>query len=98
GHGWLHICSDPAVWGAYVAIPCVLGFFVLRRKGEREVTARKDIEELQRTNAELKARFAELEGSEELFRLYIDGTKDYAIYLLDTTGRIVSWNPGAERV
>jgi PAS domain S-box-containing protein len=31
-HGWLHVLSDLGVWSAYVAIPCVLGFFVLRRK------------------------------------------------------------------
>jgi PAS domain S-box-containing protein len=32
GHGWLHVVSDLGVWSAYVAIPCVLGYFVLRRK------------------------------------------------------------------
>jgi PAS domain S-box-containing protein len=32
GHGWLHILSDLGVWSAYVAIPCVLAFFVLRRR------------------------------------------------------------------
>jgi two-component system, sensor histidine kinase and response regulator len=32
GHGWLHILSDLGVWSAYLAIPCVLGYFVLRRK------------------------------------------------------------------
>ena len=32
GHGWLHILSDLGVWSAYVAIPCVLGYFVLRKK------------------------------------------------------------------
>ena len=30
--GWLHILSDLGVWAAYVAIPCVLGYFVLRKK------------------------------------------------------------------
>jgi signal transduction histidine kinase/CheY-like chemotaxis protein len=32
GLGWLHIGSDIAIFGAYTAIPCVLAFFVLRRK------------------------------------------------------------------
>src|SRR5437899_2692305 len=32
GHGWLHVVSDLGVWTAYLAIPCVLGYFVLRRK------------------------------------------------------------------
>ncbi|MBX9681612.1 MAG: PAS domain S-box protein [Gemmataceae bacterium] len=31
-HGWLHIVSDLAVWGAYVAIPIVLAFFVKQRR------------------------------------------------------------------
>ena len=32
GHGWLHILSDLGVWSAYLAIPGVLGYFVLRRR------------------------------------------------------------------
>lgn len=32
GHGWLHILSDLGVWSAYLAIPCVLGYFIVRRK------------------------------------------------------------------
>src|SRR5262249_35240048 len=32
GHGWLHILADLSVWSAYIAIPCVLGYFVLRRR------------------------------------------------------------------
>ena len=32
GLGWLDILSDLGVWSAYVAIPCVLGYFVLRKK------------------------------------------------------------------
>jgi PAS domain S-box-containing protein len=31
-HGWLHILSDLGVWSAYLAIPIVLGFFIVRRK------------------------------------------------------------------
>ena len=32
GHGWLHVLSDLGVWSAYVAIPVVLGYFVIRRR------------------------------------------------------------------
>ncbi len=32
GHGWLHILSDLAIFGAYTAIPLVIAFFALRRK------------------------------------------------------------------
>lgn len=31
GHGWLHVISDTAIFGAYAAIPIVLIYFVLRR-------------------------------------------------------------------
>lgn len=37
-------------------------------------------------------------ASEERFRLLIDGAKDYAIYMLDPDGNVVSWNIGAERI
>lgn len=30
--GWLHIGADLSIWGAYLTIPCVLLFFVTRRK------------------------------------------------------------------
>ena len=30
--GWLHIGSDLAIWLAYLAIPCVLAYFILKRK------------------------------------------------------------------
>lgn len=33
GWGWLHIISDVAVWGAYTAIPLVLIYLVIRRRG-----------------------------------------------------------------
>ncbi len=36
--------------------------------------------------------------SEERFRQLVSGVKDYAIYLLDLEGRVVSWNAGAERI
>ncbi len=35
---------------------------------------------------------------EEHLRLLVDGVKDYAIYMLDKHGRVVSWNAGAERL
>ncbi|WP_336492610.1 PAS domain-containing protein, partial [Methylobacterium nigriterrae] len=31
------------------------------------------------------------------FRLLVQAVTDYAIYMLDPTGIVVSWNPGAER-
>ncbi len=37
-----------------------------------------------------------LRQSEERFRLLVEGVKDYAIFMLDPGGHIVSWNAGAE--
>ena len=51
----------------------------------RDVTERKRIE-------------ARLHGSEERFHLFVEGIKDYAIFMLDPSGRVVSWNAGAERI
>jgi diguanylate cyclase (GGDEF)-like protein/PAS domain S-box-containing protein len=39
-----------------------------------------------------------LRESEERFRLLVEGVKDYAIFMLDPEGRVVSWNEGAERI
>ena len=36
--------------------------------------------------------------SEERFRLLVEAVEDYAIFMLDTDGRVVSWNAGAERI
>jgi PAS domain S-box-containing protein len=39
-----------------------------------------------------------LEQSNDRFRILVDGVREYAIYMLDPTGRIVSWNTGAQSV
>ncbi len=47
------------------------------------------------------ALFAEKERARrqaDQFRLLIQATTDYAIFLLDPQGRVVSWNAGAERI
>src|SRR6266496_1093266 len=36
--------------------------------------------------------------SAERFRFLVEGVKDYAIFLLDPEGRVVSWNAGAEMI
>ena len=43
------------------------------------------------------ARPTYLDGDASLFRLLVQSVREYAIFALDTEGRIVSWNVGAER-
>lgn len=45
-----------------------------------------------------KRREDQLQQAETRYRLLIDGIQDYAIYMLDPTGHVVSWNAGAERM
>lgn len=37
-------------------------------------------------------------GSDELFRLLVDSVRDYAIFLLDPSGNVRTWNVGAKRI
>lgn len=43
-------------------------------------------------------RTAELQRTQQQLHQLIHGVTDAAIYLIDPTGRIMSWNPGAERI
>jgi PAS domain S-box-containing protein len=36
-------------------------------------------------------------STQDRYRLLIESISDYAIYMLDPQGRVISWNPGAER-
>ena len=51
----------------------------------------RDLTERQRAQQELKS-------SEERLRLLITSVKDYAIFVLDPTGHVATWNTGAERL
>jgi len=69
-------------------------------------------EELQMQSEELQSQSDELIGSleeirrveqelresREQLRLMVDGIKDYAIFMLDPQGRVLTWNEGAERI
>ncbi|HEX6134041.1 MAG TPA: PAS domain-containing sensor histidine kinase [Longimicrobiales bacterium] len=35
--------------------------------------------------------------ADELYRLLVDSLRDYAVFALDPTGHVLTWNPGAQR-
>ncbi len=47
---------------------------------------------------ERRANEDQIRRTEEQFRLLVEGVTDYAIYMLDPTGRVSSWNAGAKRI
>jgi PAS domain S-box-containing protein len=48
--------------------------------------------------AEQREALDALWQSEERFRLLVNAVKDYGIFVIDSEGRVVTWNPGAERL
>ncbi|MGD0089467.1 MAG: PAS domain S-box protein [Planctomycetota bacterium] len=102
---------SPAEWQALTVfclsctlVSCICE--VLQRAKAREKLAEQA---LQQINADLdrrvRERTAELEAanrllgeSEARFRLMVENVKDYAIFMLDAGGHVVSWNAGAERI
>jgi len=76
----------------------------------RDVTERKQSRDAQLLlHAELEEKVSErtreletaihrLQETERSFELLVDSVTDYALYMLDPTGDIVSWNSGARRI
>jgi len=47
---------------------------------------------------QLATTAAQLQETERRFQLLIDAVTDYAIFMLDKTGHVASWNTGAQRI
>ncbi len=85
--GW-HVRKDGTrFWASMVLTPVrsSSGELLGFAKVTRDLTERRLAEET-------------LRASEEQFRLMIESVKDYAIFMLDPTGHVKTWNGGAERI
>jgi PAS domain S-box-containing protein len=50
------------------------------------------------TGRRMKVDDEGLQRNEESYRLLVDSVRDYAIFMLDPEGRVLTWNTGAERI
>ncbi|HYC96336.1 PAS domain S-box protein [Brevundimonas sp.] len=85
--GW-RVRKDGVEFWAHVVIDPVRtpsGELVGFAKITRDLTERRAAEE-------------SLRRSQEQFRLLVQGVTDYAIYMLDPSGQVSSWNAGAARI
>ncbi|HUQ98969.1 MAG TPA: PAS domain-containing sensor histidine kinase [Gemmatimonadaceae bacterium] len=85
--GW-RVRKDGSLFWANVVITALhdpSGRLVGYAKVTRDLSERRRAEE-------------ELRESEERFRLLVQEVRDYAIFMLDPTGHINTWNAGAERI
>ncbi len=77
-----------------------LGVFVLEGLLVSSVVAALRVARERAEASALEAREHQesLRGSEERFRLLVEGVRDYAILMLDAQGHVTTWNAGAERI
>lgn len=87
GEGW-RVRKDGSEFWAHVIIAPIrdeAGNLIGFATITRDLTERKQTEE-------------QLRKTEQQFRLLVQGVTDYAIYMMDSEGRISSWNSGAQRI
>jgi len=85
--GWRQRKDGSRFWAHVIIDPIrdPAGGIIGYAKITRDLTERKRAEET-------------LKRSEQQFKLLVQSVTDYAIYMLDPTGRVSSWNLGAERI
>jgi PAS domain S-box-containing protein len=85
--GW-RLRKDGARFWANVVITALFDPATGELRGFGKVT--RDLTERRRVEEELRQ-------SEEQFRLLLEGVEEYAIFMLDPTGVVMTWNSGAEK-
>ncbi|GAA4307273.1 PAS domain-containing sensor histidine kinase [Nibribacter koreensis] len=58
----------------------------------------RDLSERKKAEDDLYKAYEELKDSEERFRRLVEGVTDYAIFMLDPSGHVATWNEGARRI
>jgi two-component system, LuxR family, sensor kinase FixL len=53
---------------------------------------------LQRQLARCEVLIEKLEQNDQMFRLLVEGVQDHGIYMLDSSGLVMRWNSGAQRI
>ncbi|HEX4639839.1 MAG TPA: PAS domain S-box protein, partial [Chthoniobacterales bacterium] len=86
-HGWRLRKDGSHFWAVVVITPIHDQAGTLA--GFAQVT--RDLTEKHQTESRMRS-------SEEQFRLLVERVDEYAIYLLDPTGHVVTWNAGAQRI
>jgi PAS domain S-box-containing protein len=91
--GWRVGALGAEIWAEvdYVALRGPSGQLTGFTRVLHDMTAHKLADEV------LRQANRALVESEERFRLLVEPVKEYAIYMLDPEGRVVTWNEGAER-
>lgn len=76
-----------------------LAGFTINREMRKNTALEKRVERrtdaLRVENANRAQIQEQLRASEEMYRLMLDSIKDYAVYMLNPTGEVASWNGGA---
>jgi len=85
GEGW-RLRKDRTAFWAHVVIEPIYG-------DERNLIG---FAEVARDLSERRLAETDLAASEARFRMIVQSVTDYAIYMLDPTGQVTTWNAGAE--